>query len=40
MSPIWDILQLLKSAQEVLAMTGLILEHLREVQASNAGPWD
>jgi hypothetical protein len=40
MLPIQDILQLLKSTQEVLTVAGLILEHLREAQASGASPWD
>jgi hypothetical protein len=39
MLPVWDIAQFLKSAQEVLTMTGLLLEHLREARASSAGPW-
>jgi hypothetical protein len=29
-----------KSAQEVLVVAGLILEHLREENASRAGPWN
>jgi hypothetical protein len=36
---VWEIAQFLKSAQEVLTMTGLFLEHLREARASGAGPW-
>jgi hypothetical protein len=38
--PIWDIPQLLKMAQEVLTVAGLILVCLREEHASSAGPWD
>jgi hypothetical protein len=37
--PIRDIPLLLRSAQEVLVSTDLILEHLREEHASGAGPW-
>jgi hypothetical protein len=37
--PIWDITFLPKSAQEDLASASLILEHLREEQASGASPW-
>jgi hypothetical protein len=37
---VWEIAQFLKSAQEVLTMTGLLLEHLREARASGAGPWE
>jgi hypothetical protein len=33
-----DIPRLPKSTQEVLVLTGLILEHLQEERASNAGP--
>jgi hypothetical protein len=40
MSPIRDIHQLLKIAQEVLAVVGHILECLREEHASSAGPRD
>jgi hypothetical protein len=35
--PIQDIRQLLRSAQEVLAATGVLLERLREAQASGTG---
>jgi hypothetical protein len=35
-----DIPQLLKSPQEVLRMADLILKHLQEALASDAGPWD
>jgi hypothetical protein len=38
--PIQDIPQLPKLAQEVLAAIELILERLREEQASEADPWD
>jgi hypothetical protein len=38
--PIRDIPQLLKTTQEVLVATSLIMEHLREEHASDAGPWD
>jgi hypothetical protein len=38
--PIQDIPQLLKLAQEVLAAIELILERLREEQASEADLWD
>jgi hypothetical protein len=38
MQPIRDISQLLKTAQEILTVAGLIPEHLREVNASGAGP--
>jgi hypothetical protein len=37
--PIQDIPRCPKSAQEVLAAAGLILECLREEHASDAGPW-
>jgi hypothetical protein len=37
--PIWDIPRLPKLTQEVLALTGLILEQLQEERASNVGPW-
>jgi hypothetical protein len=37
--PIRDIPLLLRSAQEVLVSADLILEHLREEHASDAGPW-
>jgi hypothetical protein len=40
MLPIQDIPQLSRSAQEVLTTAGLLLERLREAQASGAGPWD
>jgi hypothetical protein len=40
MLPIWDIPQLPMMAQEVLEVAGLILEHLREEDASGASPWD
>jgi hypothetical protein len=40
MVPIQDIPQLPMSAREVLTTAGLILEHLREVQASSTSPWD
>jgi hypothetical protein len=36
--PIRDIPWLPKSTQEVLALTGLILEQLQEERASNVGP--
>jgi hypothetical protein len=39
MLPVWDIPQLVNSAQ-VLAVTNLILERLREAQDSGTGPWD
>jgi hypothetical protein len=35
-----DIPQLPKLAQEALTVVGLFLERLREVQASDVGPWD
>jgi hypothetical protein len=37
--PIRDILHHLKSTQEVLAATRLILERMREEHASGTGPW-
>jgi hypothetical protein len=37
--PIWDILERPKSAQDVLMVVGLVLEHLREEHASGAGTW-
>jgi hypothetical protein len=37
--PIRDTPLLMKSAQEVLVSTGLILERLREEHASRDGPW-
>jgi hypothetical protein len=40
MLPIWDIPQLPMMAQDVLEVAGLILEHLREEDASGASPWD
>jgi hypothetical protein len=40
MLPIWDIPHLPKSAQEVLRVAGLLLEHMSDAQASGAGPWD
>jgi hypothetical protein len=40
MLPIQDISQLPKSAREVLTVAGLILEHLREAQASDTGSLD
>jgi hypothetical protein len=40
MLPVQDIPQLPKSAQENLTVASLLLEHLWEVQASDAGPWD
>jgi hypothetical protein len=38
MLPIQDIPQLLKLAPEVFTAASLVLEHLREVQASGTGP--
>jgi hypothetical protein len=38
--PIQDISQLPNSSREVLMAAGLILEHLREAQASGIGPLD
>jgi hypothetical protein len=40
MLPVQDIPQLPKSAQKNLTVASLLLEHLWEVQASDAGPWD
>jgi hypothetical protein len=40
MLPIQDIPQLLKMSQEILAVTSLILKHLREEHASDVDPWD
>jgi hypothetical protein len=40
MLPVQNIPQLLKSAQEVLTTTGLLLERLWEAQTSGASPWD
>jgi Flp pilus assembly CpaE family ATPase len=37
---IQNILQLLKSAQEVLPVVDLVLQCLQEALASSAGPWD
>jgi hypothetical protein len=37
---IQDIPQLLKSAQKVLTVASLLLERLREAQASGTSPWD
>jgi hypothetical protein len=38
MLPIWEMPQLPKMAREVLVVTGLILERLREEHAFGAGP--
>jgi hypothetical protein len=38
--PVQDIPQLLRSAQEVLAVASLPFEHLTEAQASGTGLWD
>jgi hypothetical protein len=40
MLPIQDIPHIPKSAQEVLMVASLLLEHLWEAQAFGAGPWD
>jgi hypothetical protein len=37
--PIRDLLEHLKSAQDVLIAVGLVLDHLREEHASGAGSW-
>jgi hypothetical protein len=37
--PIWDIPAHPESAQDVLIVANLVLEHLREEHASRAGPW-
>jgi hypothetical protein len=39
MFPIWDIPEPLKSVQDVLTTTGLILECLREEPTFGAGSW-
>jgi hypothetical protein len=40
MLPIQDILQLPKSAREVLPAAGLVLVHLHEAMTFGAAPWD
>jgi hypothetical protein len=36
---IWDILERQRSAQDVLMVAGLVLEHLQEEHAFDAGSW-
>jgi hypothetical protein len=40
MLPVPDIPHLPKSAHKVLMVASLLLERMREVQASGTGPWD